>query len=86
MEDCARGIVLATQKFDGPEPVNLGAGRDFPRLQKEETLPPDPAEHARLAAQLRRHVRRLRSYLQRLGLRSVDEYASRRGRRLCRTR
>jgi GDP-L-fucose synthase len=26
VEDCARGIVMATQKFDGPEPVNLGAG------------------------------------------------------------
>ena len=26
VEDCARGIVLATQDYDGPEPVNLGAG------------------------------------------------------------
>jgi GDP-L-fucose synthase len=26
VQDCARGIVLAAQKFDGPEPVNLGAG------------------------------------------------------------
>ncbi|OPX22709.1 MAG: GDP-fucose synthetase [Planctomycetales bacterium 4484_123] len=26
VEDCARGIVLATQHYDGPEPVNLGAG------------------------------------------------------------
>ncbi|MDY6913551.1 MAG: GDP-L-fucose synthase [Planctomycetota bacterium] len=26
VEDCARGILLATQKYDGPEPVNLGAG------------------------------------------------------------
>jgi len=26
VEDCARGIVLATQRYDGPEPVNLGAG------------------------------------------------------------
>ncbi|MDY7011248.1 MAG: GDP-L-fucose synthase [Planctomycetota bacterium] len=26
VEDCARGLVLATQKYDGPEPVNLGAG------------------------------------------------------------
>jgi len=24
--DCARAIVLAAEKFDGPEPVNLGAG------------------------------------------------------------
>jgi GDP-L-fucose synthase len=26
VEDCARGIVLAAEKYDGPEPVNLGAG------------------------------------------------------------
>ncbi len=24
--DCARGIVAATERYDGPEPVNLGAG------------------------------------------------------------
>ncbi len=26
VEDCARGLVEATRKYDGPEPVNLGAG------------------------------------------------------------
>ncbi len=26
VEDCARGLVLAAQNYDGPEPVNLGAG------------------------------------------------------------
>ncbi|NQU76992.1 MAG: GDP-L-fucose synthase, partial [Planctomycetes bacterium] len=26
VEDCARALALAAQKFDGPEPVNLGAG------------------------------------------------------------
>jgi GDP-L-fucose synthase len=26
VEDCARGLLLATQNYDGPEPVNLGAG------------------------------------------------------------
>jgi len=26
VEDAARGIVLAVEKYDGPEPVNLGAG------------------------------------------------------------
>ena len=26
VEDCARAVVLATQRYDGPEPVNLGAG------------------------------------------------------------
>jgi len=26
VEDCARGLVDATERYDGPEPVNLGAG------------------------------------------------------------
>jgi GDP-L-fucose synthase len=26
VDDAARGIVMATEKYDGPEPVNLGAG------------------------------------------------------------
>ncbi len=26
VEDCARGLADATEKYDGPEPVNLGAG------------------------------------------------------------
>jgi GDP-L-fucose synthase len=26
VEDCAEAIVLATERFDGPEPVNIGAG------------------------------------------------------------
>jgi GDP-L-fucose synthase len=26
VEDCAEGIVLATERFDGPEPVNIGSG------------------------------------------------------------
>jgi len=29
VEDCARAIVLATQHYDGAEPVNLGAGREI---------------------------------------------------------
>ncbi len=29
VDDCAEGIVLATQKYDGPEPINLGAGREI---------------------------------------------------------
>jgi GDP-L-fucose synthase len=30
VEDCAEGIVLATEKYDKPEPVNLGAGLETP--------------------------------------------------------
>ena len=26
VEDCARGIVLAAERYDGPDPVNIGAG------------------------------------------------------------
>jgi GDP-L-fucose synthase len=29
VEDCAEGIVLATERFDGPEPVNLGSGTEI---------------------------------------------------------
>jgi len=29
VEDCARAIVLATERYDKPEPVNLGAGREI---------------------------------------------------------
>ncbi len=28
--DAAEGILLATEKYDGPEPVNLGTGREIP--------------------------------------------------------
>jgi GDP-L-fucose synthase len=42
VEDCARAIVLATERYDDPEPVNLGAGfeigiRDLAELIAEET-------------------------------------------------
>ena len=29
VEDAAEGILLAAEKFDGPEPVNLGSGREI---------------------------------------------------------
>jgi GDP-L-fucose synthase len=29
VEDCVDGIVLAAERYDGPEPVNLGAGREI---------------------------------------------------------
>jgi GDP-L-fucose synthase len=29
VEDCARGIVLAMEKYDSPEPINLGSGREI---------------------------------------------------------
>jgi GDP-L-fucose synthase len=30
VEDCAEGIVLATEKYDKPDPVNLGSGLETP--------------------------------------------------------
>ena len=29
VEDCAEGILLATEKYDKPEPVNLGSGKEI---------------------------------------------------------
>lgn len=29
VDDCARAIVEATERYDGPEPVNLGAGKEI---------------------------------------------------------
>jgi GDP-L-fucose synthase len=29
VDDCAEGLVLAASRFDGPEPVNLGAGKEI---------------------------------------------------------
>jgi GDP-L-fucose synthase len=42
VEDCAEGIVLATEGYDGPEPVNIGAGfeigiRELAELIAEQT-------------------------------------------------
>jgi GDP-L-fucose synthase len=42
VEDCAEGIVLAAQRYDGPDPVNLGTGeeiaiRDLAALVAEAT-------------------------------------------------
>jgi GDP-L-fucose synthase len=37
VEDCARAIVLATERYDKPEPVNLGSGREI-RIRELVTL------------------------------------------------
>jgi Mg-chelatase subunit ChlD len=62
--------------------LNLAEDLDFDPLPNEETLSPDPDRHTQLVASIRKHVRRLRAYLERLGRRQVEEYARRRGRRL----
>ena len=38
VEDAAEGIVLATERFDGPEPVNLGSGREVTIRELVETI------------------------------------------------
>jgi GDP-L-fucose synthase len=38
VEDAARGIVLATERYDGSEPVNLGSGREITIKSLVETI------------------------------------------------
>jgi GDP-L-fucose synthase len=38
VKDCARGIVLATERYNKPEPVNLGAGFEITIRELAETI------------------------------------------------
>jgi len=38
VEDCARAIVLAAERYDGPDPVNLGAGWEISIQDLAETI------------------------------------------------
>ena len=38
VDDCADGILLATEKYDGPEPVNLGTGAEITILNLTEKI------------------------------------------------
>lgn len=38
VDDAAEGIVLATERYDGPQPVNLGAGREVTIRELVETV------------------------------------------------
>ena len=38
VDDAAEGIVLATERYDGAEPVNLGSGREVPIRELAETI------------------------------------------------
>jgi len=38
VEDCADGIVLATQQYDGEDPVNLGAGQEITILELAQQI------------------------------------------------
>jgi hypothetical protein len=62
--------------------LNLNPEQDFPPLTKEHTLPYEPERYAEVVARIRQHTRRLRSYLEQLSTRTLEEYATRRGQRL----
>src|SRR3989338_9038416 len=38
VDDAAKGIVLATERYDKPEPVNIGSGREVPIKELAETI------------------------------------------------
>ena len=38
VDDCAEGLVLAGERYDGPEPVNLGTGVETPIRELAETI------------------------------------------------
>lgn len=38
VEDCARAIALATERYDGPEPVNLGSGMEISIRELSEKI------------------------------------------------
>ena len=70
------------EKGAGGQTLHLGAQIDFPQLDREETLSASPKEAVALQQKIRPHIRTLRAYFERLGRSVVDEYASRRGRRV----
>ncbi len=38
VDDCVEGLVLAAERYDGPEPVNLGTGVETPIRELAETI------------------------------------------------
>ena len=38
VDDCVEGLVLAAERYDGPEPVNLGAGKEISIRQLAELI------------------------------------------------
>lgn len=66
----------------GGQAFDPGRGSGFPPLTRTRRLSFDAKAHACVLAKIRPHVRRLRTYLERLGRRAVERFAERRGRRL----
>jgi GDP-L-fucose synthase len=38
VEDCAEAVVLASERYDGPEPINVGSGQEVTIKQLTETI------------------------------------------------
>jgi hypothetical protein len=62
--------------------LNLSRELAFPPLEHEVSFDFDPVGHAALVGRIRKHVRRLRGYFERLGMRTTDVYGSSRGHRV----
>jgi hypothetical protein len=65
-----------------PPAKELPKALGFSELPKREALPNDAAAHAQLVMPIRPHVRRLRTYFERLGTRFDEERPVRTGKRL----
>ncbi|MCB9639392.1 MAG: HEAT repeat domain-containing protein [Myxococcales bacterium] len=69
-------------KGEGGQTLHLGAQLDFPTLDRTSTFERSVADHQVLIKKVQPYVRTMRAYFERLGRKTVDDYASRRGRRL----
>ncbi len=70
------------EKGEGGQTLHLGAQLDFPLLDQIQKFDRNATEQTVLCKKVRPFVRLMRAYFERLGRKNVDEYASRRGRRL----
>ena len=61
--------------------VNVNPDEQFDTIDHVEKIPPDPATHRPIAAQVARHAKQMRRYLERLGLGMVPQRMRLSGRR-----
>ncbi len=62
--------------------INLAKELDFAALKKKIRLDVDHEKNQALVASVRKHIRLLRPYFEKLGKKLIEEYASRQGKRL----
>jgi GDP-L-fucose synthase len=48
VDDCVEGLVLAAERYDGPEPVNLGAGKEISIRELAELVAEVTGYHGRI--------------------------------------